>query len=571
MIADAGDEGSQLCRSFDRELPASEDLANEIATFITRISHLFALDEPVCVLTGYTHHMITLLSEREILLPTLDGKSVRSLGGPGSITAELVVQCLKRMQTWVRLAKMVIQHEFPEWDLVSAFQLFNVTGGKKLLSTQTQETHINRISKFFDLDVMQFRTQFYDLAALARVHAQNASCDSFSAWQAIIKQVLSSKKRRDQHPCDAVQVALSRWAAWSPSSSGVEQSFGHLTHFATARQSHASEACECNEAVLLLDHCEDLEEQQIALARKVWAQIYPSPRTHKKPRLDKGISRSSSPLSQSLMTETTWIRNRRKDVDDHVSARHSDEILDDDGTDSCWGNTHEKEAKLQAEGRLKRKVQALRDGVLLPSEADQELEDYIQRMKVPLAANQLTTKEKNKNILYAGPKRPSFLDEDTGGRHVMAFVCQGAGTAAQKARDLGMQIVHDPGLANIILAKSFKSIPEIVLLCAVLRGCYIMDAAALDGCARSLCCKLCPTTQLKRKVWVSADFKEENNAIYTMLRHVVDECTIKPGWHWLDSVDECLQGKGVKFMALVTQEQQRQEASLILMDARKDQ
>ena len=56
-----------------------------------------------------------------------------------------------------------------------------------------------------------------------------------------------------------------------------------------------------------------------------------------------------------------------------------------------------------------------------------------------------------------------------------------------------------------------------------------------------------------------------------MLRHVVDECTIKPGWHWLDSVDECLQGRGVKFMALVTQEQQRQEASLILMDARKDQ
>lgn len=213
------------------------------------------------------------------------------------------------------------------------------------------------------------------------------------------------------------------------------------------------------------------------------------------------------------MTETTWIRNRRKDVDDHVSARHSDEILDDDGTDSCWGNTHEKEAKLQAEGRLKRKVQALRDGVLLPSEADQELEDYIQRMKVPLAANQLTTKEKNKNILYAGPKRPSFLDEDTGGRHVMAFVCQGAGTAAQKARDLGMQIVHDPGLANIILAKSFKSIPEIVLLCAVLRGCYIMDAAALDGCARSLCCKLCPTTQLKRKVWVSADFKEDHAVV----------------------------------------------------------
>lgn len=267
MIADAGDEGSMLCRSFDRELPASEELANEIATFITWITRLFDSAEPVCVLTGYTHHMITLLSEREILLPTLDGKGVRSLGGPGSITADLVTRCLQRMQTWVRLAKMVIKHEFPEWDLVSAFQLFNVAAGKNK-ATQTQENHIKRLAQFFKLDVVQFRAQFIDLSALARVHASNAGCDSFTAWQATIEKVLSTKKRRDQHPCDIMQVALSRWAAWSPSSSAVEQSFGHMTHFATERQWHASEASECNDAVLLLDHSEALEERQIALARE---------------------------------------------------------------------------------------------------------------------------------------------------------------------------------------------------------------------------------------------------------------------------------------------------------------
>lgn len=271
MIADAGDEASRLCRSFDRELPASEELANEIATFLTRITRLFASHEPLCLLTGYTHLMVSTLSEREILLPTLDGKGIRSLGGPGSITAQLMSNCLERLQAWVHLAKMVVRHEFPEWDVVSAFQLFNVAS-PRLLSTETQDNHIKRLAKFFDLDAVQFRAQFVDLAALARVHAQSAGCDSFTAWQAVVQKVLSTKKRRDQHPIDVLQVVLSRWAAWTPSSSGVEQSFGHIAHFATAQQSCASEAFECNEAVLLLDHCEALEDQQIELARKACEQ-----------------------------------------------------------------------------------------------------------------------------------------------------------------------------------------------------------------------------------------------------------------------------------------------------------
>ena len=128
------------------------------------------------------------------------------------------------------------------------------------------------MAKFFDLDAVQFRAQFVDLAALARVHAQSAGCDSFTAWQAVVQKVLSTKKRRDQHPIDVLQVVLSRWAAWTPSSSGVEQSFGHIAHFATAQQSCASEAFECNEAVLLLDHCEALEDQQIELARQACEQ-----------------------------------------------------------------------------------------------------------------------------------------------------------------------------------------------------------------------------------------------------------------------------------------------------------
>ena len=53
---------------------------------------------------------------------------------------------------------------------------------------------------------------------------------------------------------------------------------------------------------------------------------------------------------------------------------------------------------------------------------------------------------------------------------------------------------------------------------------------------------------------------QENPRVYAMLRHVVDDCAINSGWRWLDSVDLCLQGKGVKFLALVTAAQHSQEA-----------
>jgi len=204
------------------------------------------------------------------------------------------------------------------------------------------------------------------------------------------------------------------------------------------------------------------------------------------------------------MTETTWIRQRRLSVAAQVSKHGSSkDCVDDDDDGLCWGDTHEREAKFQSASRLKRKVQALRDGVLLPSEADQELEDYIRNMKAPLPANQITTKERNKNTLYKGPEKAGFLAGDDG-MHVTAFVCTGAST-----RGLGIQIVSDPGLANLILAKNYKSIPGPILLCAALRGCYIMDAAALDGGDRFLCCKLNQTSQLQRHIWVSAGFKED--------------------------------------------------------------
>lgn len=49
--------------------------------------------------------------------------------------------------------------------------------------------------------------------------------------------------------------------------------------------------------------------------------------------------------------------------------------------------------------------------------------------------------------------------------------------------------------------------------------------------------------------------------MYAAIRHTLEECGQPSAWRWLDSVDEVLAGKGVKYMALVTQAQKDQEVA----------
>ena len=49
MLADAGDEGGQLCRSFDTEALACEEMSSTIMHFLTKIRCLFEDDQPACL------------------------------------------------------------------------------------------------------------------------------------------------------------------------------------------------------------------------------------------------------------------------------------------------------------------------------------------------------------------------------------------------------------------------------------------------------------------------------------------------------------------------------------------
>ena len=175
-----------------------------------------------------------------------------------------------------------------------------------------------------------------------------------------------------------------------------------------------------------------------------------------------------------------------------------------DSSGGVWDESHEKEAGYQRESRLKRKLQALKDGLLLPHEADDELEQFILKLqgKQQLNPAELTQNEKRKNALYKGVEKPKFLN---GPVKVSAFICPGANPGVSLTDIIAP--VRDHCFAQVIVTKSLKTLPETVHLSAALRGAYVMDSASLTG-KPGLCFKFKGTGHLKRSVWASVDFKK---------------------------------------------------------------
>lgn len=243
---------------------------------------------------------------------------------------------------------------------------------------------------------------------------------------------------------------------------------------------------------------------------QVWQSLFGPPRVHKTLRLDKGIARVPTGGSS---TERGWIRERRLQVEaalsqKTVTGKLSYQSLQTDDL-STWDESHEKEATFQRQSRLKRKVEALQNGLLLPEEADEELEQFISQMKQPMQSrDSLTREEQKKNALHQGPQLPEFLTAQDSS-HLTAFVCPGTRNGVSVCRRLGMTMTRDVGLANVIACVNLRSVPETVLITAALRGTYVLDTKILEHGSGGLCLKFVGATQLQRFVWASLDFKQD--------------------------------------------------------------
>jgi hypothetical protein len=112
----------------------------------------------------------------------------------------------------------------------------------------------------------------------------------------------------------------------------------------------------------------------IASARLIWAETYGAPRTRELSRCDRGVPKTGRPhmerpLGFETTTATAWLKKRR------AAAREVEQCGDVSSLSvetaqagSGWTEGHDKEHRFQIKKRLKKELQALADGALLPEE-----------------------------------------------------------------------------------------------------------------------------------------------------------------------------------------------------------
>ena len=123
MLGDAGDETLMLKRFFDQEFFYLTKLHQVLLDYHTRLRALFV--DGLCLETGLTQLMLRTL-QKEPKLVRLTGGDIVQIGGPESVTDDIVSRCLGRMAAWCRLGEEISKAEFPGFELFQSLAPFNL-------------------------------------------------------------------------------------------------------------------------------------------------------------------------------------------------------------------------------------------------------------------------------------------------------------------------------------------------------------------------------------------------------------------------------------------------------------
>ena len=123
MLGDASDEGLSLLRFTDSERMDTAEAQEEVGGYEERMNALF-LQSKCQHVQGFTKYAINNLQKQRVLMV---GVVVKNFGGPEHPTPVVLHRCLQRMACYARLAIRTLRTEFPNYELIAAFSVFNIS------------------------------------------------------------------------------------------------------------------------------------------------------------------------------------------------------------------------------------------------------------------------------------------------------------------------------------------------------------------------------------------------------------------------------------------------------------
>lgn len=313
MLADAGHEALVVTRFHDTEAYDAAEISSCLSAFVHKIDLLFL--QRGCKETGFTQHALKMLSHPHVAHVT--STEMKVLGGPDEITEEIVTRCIQRMCNWVHLAIRSIRAEFPSYELIQMFSIFNLqevpVKAKHAPMPRNLTEAAERFALVFHIDAEAFKQQYEAALTYAwrMFTSQTESTGSVHAWVASIKK-MQHRKLRDLYPVHALLPVLQRYIAFCGcTTSGIEQCFAVLRAQLGEHRSTMNDRSELAELKIKVDMCPSSTERVIKKAQEIWKQVYGSSRS------SSTVPRFSSSQARKRKTQerpTIMILASTKDV-----------------------------------------------------------------------------------------------------------------------------------------------------------------------------------------------------------------------------------------------------------------
>ena len=387
---------------------------------------------------------------------------------------------------------------------------------------------------------------------------------NMDAWAAAVQRVSSRASLRQSYPVDALHKALQDYFVFTASSSGVEQSFTKAQWAFTDRQGSALAETELTILKLVLDSNRDEDRSTCKVARKIFGRLFGMERERKQPRIDQGCPRAKP--SNTSSTEAAFLRCRRQKLPQATAPAQTADHDYDIG--QAWNENHDGEAAFAARKLEKRRRQAMRENLLLPSERSAELEQATQ-VEIAKQTTDARTRERDLKRRKERSSGAKFSVEWLRGKTVLVDPNCGQDMAAVQhaARGHGLRLVDRLGLARVIVQASLVSPARLHKCFAILSGCFVVVPATLTSPSPHACCMKYKAAMGKpRKIYVSDEFRQQNEPIWRLISATHRSLRCHSKWVFLDRAAYLRarqqNRKSKTIVALVTTREKREDQDL---------
>ncbi|CAE6968488.1 unnamed protein product [Symbiodinium sp. CCMP2456] len=525
MAADAADETLCLLRHFDCE---SHDLAESclaVSTFLSRLHYLFT-EGHIFEVPGYTCHILKVLdTSHGFLLP---GGEPKTIGGPNKIQAATRNNCLRELRAYVVLAAETLRTEFPDYEVLSALQIFRLGDGNPaaLVEAATSKT-MRRLSEAVGVELQSLLDEMLDHYPIARQLQVSRKLDNLQAWTAAVLRTQARPSLRSQHPCSNLKAALFRYGAFQGAGTGgIEQHFSRVLKSTGSARGHMGHQLRFDEAKILADGHQDEQELVFQLAQAHWLTLQgPARRSPTEPRLDKGIKKR--PANED--SEQAFLRKRRQTAAPLVDT---DEVLEAavlGAEDALLTDAMAEELDFQLVKRYRNMAMAHLAGAVSQADVPEGLLEVAEAMKLLQDEHQSKRQqERAKHHAIMDPLPPKIQSP---GSEVWLE------QASWSVHLRGLQ--PQPALhhANLFVVTDAARAPDGARWSCLLNGGSLVDVVFLtSNGASGVAFSFEAATCIRRHVFVSPEFRTAEPALADVVDRAVGKQASK--WKPLTSWDE---------------------------------